>query len=213
MGTIIDVGFDLVATRDRLDAWCIEHFACPIGSPGGSRELARTLLELHWGEHGVPTVVECNGRWVPSPRCTEPLCPVLGVALARLEIHWFGITLLESEQLDRLDAATSQLPQDDARRAEYLRQGTELAGHLVSQAAVFQYFHHATGGRPQLPLAFAVAQHLRCGGFPHAEIGKPMGCTPEAARKRCSGASRRSLGAFVEGHRVEASHASGGGGR
>ena len=53
-------------------------------------------------------------------------------------------------------------------------------------------------GRPALPLAHAVAQHLKDNGFSYSEIARLMNVTSEAARKRCASSERRSLMLFAE---------------
>lgn len=196
MGLIIDAGFDVPRACGRLEAWWTEHVACPVMRPGGPNERVTTLMELHWGEHGLPMLVKHDGKWVPAPRCSEP-CPALGVALARLEIRWFGITVLEIEEFLRLEMAASILLPSDPLHAECVRKGNDLAAHFVSRAAVAQCLYRATGGRPETPLALAVAQHLRRGGFKPPAIAELIGCTVEAARQRSTAASRRSLRAFA----------------
>jgi hypothetical protein len=187
MAIIFDAGFEVIETRRLLDAWWIERVACPVTRRGGPSERVLTLMELHWSEHGAALPV--------GARCCPDPCPALGVARARLEIHWFGITLLEVEEFRRLETASSELPADDPLRAEYVRKANELSTGFVSKAAVAECFCKATGGRPQLSLAHAVAQHLWHGGFKAADIAELMGCTVAAARQRSKAAGRWSLGA------------------
>src|SRR6478609_7278592 len=194
MGKIIVPRFDTAAVSRRLEERWVRDVACPIVRPDGTTENVLTLMQLHWCQHGVPTLVERRGEWVSDHRCSEP-CPALAIAAAHLEIHWFVITMLEIEEYRRLELAVSKLSPDDPLYAELVNQANYLAAHFVSQAAVFESFYSATGGRPQDPLGHAVAQHLRRGGFPYADIAEMLGCTKEAARQRNKVASRRSLNA------------------
>lgn len=77
----------------------------------------------------MPIPVQRDGQWVPAPRCSEP-CPALGVALARLEIRWFGRTVLENRRVPparggRLGAVTER-PFARRVRPQSIRAGRAL---------------------------------------------------------------------------------------
>ena len=198
MGSVSKTGFDLVETRVRLEDWCLQFFVWPVGPgfcqwPAGKAEAVRLFLEIHWGEHGIPTLIERKGQLVPAPRCSKSRCRVLGVALAVLEIFWYEVTLLEREEAAWLGAAASRYSLSERVREALLTHAHQLEGGFISRAV-----DNETAGRPAMPLAHAVAQHLWDAGFSHSQIGEFMGCSADAARKRCKADNRRSLSAFVE---------------
>lgn|SRR6185369_748491 len=197
MGKIIEPRFDRVGVSRRVEEQWMRDVACPVVQADGTTEHVLTLMQIHWCQH-VPALVERHGKCAPAHQCSEP-CPALGLALARLEIHWFDITMLEIEEYRRLELAVSKLSPDDPLHDEHVNKANYLAAHFVSKAAIFESFYNATGGRPQDPLGHAVAQHLRRGGLPHAEIAEIIGCTVEAARQRNKTASRCSLGPICLG--------------
>src|SRR6478752_5638699 len=146
MGKIIVPRFDTAAVSRRLEERWVRDVACPIVRPDGTTENVLTLMQLHWCQHGVPTLVERRGEWVSDHRCSEP-CPALAIAAAHLEIHWFVITMLEIEEYRRLELAVSKLSPDDPLYAELVNQANYLAAHFVSQAAVFESFFSAAASR------------------------------------------------------------------
>jgi len=191
-------GFNISDTRARLEKWCLEHFAWPVGVefsqwPAASSESVRRLLELHWQEHGVPVLVERNGVLEPAPRCFESPCPVAGVALAVLEIYWFELTRREREEIAWLQQAAGRFSLSERESEALIERARAMSKGFVSRAVETE-----TNGRPALVLANAIARHLKEGGFSYGEVAEFMGASAEATRKRCLGADRRSLSTFAE---------------
>lgn len=197
MNKEIDHGFDLPATRIRLEAWLLEFFACPYPAPGywaGGREAAvRHLALMHWSEHGLPTMLEDNGRLVPAPRCSTPACPVLGVSLAILELDAYEATLAETAT-----AAELRRRSDTEDLSERQRSQLRATARCMERTPLSRAVRERTRGRPPRVLAQAVVQHLAHGGLSQSRIGKFMGTSNvDAVRKRWNVGERRSLQAFV----------------
>lgn len=197
MNKEIDHGFDLPATRIRLEDWLLEFFACPYPAPshwaGGREAAVRHLALLHWSEHGVPTMIEDDGRLVAAPRCSERACPVLGVSLALLELDAYESTLAE-----RAAAAQLRRRSDTEDLSEQQRSQLRATARWMDETSLSRAVREPTRGRPPRVLAQAVVQHLAHGGLSQSRIGKFMGTeNVDAVRKRWSVGERRSLGAFV----------------
>jgi hypothetical protein len=110
IGSAFDAPLELPAERFRR---YVQNVGCFAKGVPTEPERVLTLMELHWSEHGAALPV--------GARCCPDPCPALGVARARLEIHWFGITMLEIKESRRLETAASELSPDDPLRAEYVR--------------------------------------------------------------------------------------------
>jgi hypothetical protein len=175
-------GFDVVGATKWFENWCVDHFACPVGgpSPGGKSEAIRLFPEGHWSEHGVHRVVWRDGIMVSAPRCDDAPCPVLGVALALLEIHLHDVTVVELAEVEWLQAAERRFSISESTRASYLEEARQLAAGLISRAISSRGL-----GRPKRVLAQLVAQHLWSGGFSHGQIATIMNSSIEATRRRC----------------------------
>jgi hypothetical protein len=187
-------GFDVVAVTNWLENWCLEHFACPVGGPNveGKALAIRQLLEGHWGEHGVHRVIRRGGLMLSAPRCSEAPCPVLGVALARLEILFYEVTVAEQEEVSWLRQAVDRFSISESTRAELLARAEQLAAGFTSPAVGDE-----APGTPQRTLAQLVAQHLRAGGFSQSAIAKIMGASIETTGQRCRARPPRSLSAVI----------------
>jgi hypothetical protein len=204
MGKSEQHGFDLIATRLQLEEWWLEHVGASVGAgaaywPGARSESIRPSLFEHWGQHGVNGLVEHNGVLYTARECLEAPCPVLGVALALLEICGYEVTLCERHEIEWLRRAPSIGSISESTRADLLALAGQLATTLISRAVANQ-----TKGRPKLILAQAVARHLREGGFTYRQIAALMATTEDVARHRCNtSVDPRSLAAVV-GLSVEA---------
>ncbi len=190
-------GFDLVATRRRLEDWWLEYVSFPVGGgvsywPGGRSESIRALLFEHWGEHGVYCIVEHNGVVVTVPRCLDAPCPVLGVALGLLEICAYEETSRDIQEIEWLKLAETTRSISESMRMELLAGAKQLASSPVSRAV-----ENETAGRPKRMLAQAVTQQLRAGGFTYSDVAAFMGATVEVTRHRCQVRGVRSLSAVV----------------
>lgn len=183
-------GFDIGATRTRLEDWCLNHFACPVDRGSGRSAATLVLLIGHWGEHGVHH--GDNGKLASVNRCFESPCAVLGVALAVLEICAYGAGVAELDEIEWLKQVERRLFLPERTRAEFLARAGELAASPVSRAVA-----NATAGRPKRILAQAVAQQLWTGGFSQSQIAVFMGATVEATRRRCKVSGVRSLAAVL----------------
>ena len=190
-------GLDLVETRRRLEDWWLENVSYPVGDgvtywPGGRSESIRNLLLQHWGEHGVGDLVEHDGVLYSALRCLDAYCPVLGVALALLEICAYEETSIELDEIEWLRQAESRLWYSDPLRTVLLARAEQLTVGLVSRAV-----ENRTPGRHRRMLAQAVAQHLRAGGLSYGSIAQLMAAAVDATRRRCKVQSVRSLAAVV----------------
>jgi hypothetical protein len=197
MNNDIDHGFDWLAVRHRLEDWLLEFFACPYLAepsywPGGRHDAVRTLLFIHWGEHGLPTLFRENGRLVPTPRCSEPACRVLGVALAILELDAYEATLAE-----RAVAAELRREAEDAGLTE--QQRGELLGRArwIESTPLSRAVRKRTRGRPKRSLAQAMSQHLAHAGLSQSQAAKFMADNAGSTRKRIRVGEQRSLAAVT----------------
>ena len=197
MGKHENHGFDVTATRARLEAWCLEHFAHPYGgnvgsgAPGQSIAI-RALLVDHWGKHGFHPVIDAARTLESAFSCTEDPCRVLGVALAVTEIDAYNAGAAEQEEINWLQQAKHRFSISESIRSELLALGDQLAASPVSRAVANQ-----TSGRPKRILAQAVAQHLWRGGFSYGHIAAFMGATADATRRRCKVPRVLSLGCVL----------------
>jgi hypothetical protein len=196
MNNDIDHGFDWLAVRHRLEDWILESFAYPYLAepshwPGGRHEAIRTLLFLHWCEHGLPTSFLQNGRLVPAPSCSESKCPVLGVALAILELDAYETTLAELTLAAELRRRAEDAGLTELQRGQLLARGRQLELPPLSRAV-----HKRTRGRPRRSLAQAMSQHLAQGGVSQSQIARFMGDDAGSTRKRIGVGEQRSLSIF-----------------
>lgn len=193
-------GFDVHATRARLEAWCLTYYPWLGGQAGDIRteqETVQRFLSAHWGEHAPPALMARCGFMVPAPRCTDSRCRLLGVALAVLEVDAHAYERKQRADIRWLEQAANRSCLSAIICDSLLSLARDLADAPVSRAVDSQ-----TGGRPARVLANAVAQQLSCGGFSHRQIGYFMDAKIDAVRKRCAAADARSLGAYVHAPRV-----------
>lgn len=197
MNSDIDHGFDWLAVRHRLEDWVLKFFAWPFLVeasywPGGRQDAVRTLLLIHWSEHGLPTHFRKNGRLVQVPRCSEPACRMLGVALAILELDAYETTLRENALAAELRRQAEDVSLTELQRGQRLARARHLELTPLSRAV-----HKQTRGRPKRSLAQAMSQHLADNGFSQSEVGRLVGTTAGSARKRIHVAEQRSLAIFA----------------
>lgn len=190
-------GFDLAATSARLEDWWLDNVSFPVGGgitywPGGRSESIRALLFEHWGQHGVNDLVEHEGGLYSALGCLDAPCPVLGIALALLEICAYEEALWELQEIKQLKQAAAIGSISESMRNELLALAGQLAMTSPSRAV-----ENRTAGRPKRILGRAVAQQLKAGGFPHRQIAAFMASTADVTRHRCGAAEARSLSAVL----------------
>ena len=164
MGKTESHGFDLDATRERLEAWYADHLARHRGGgddlPKPSSDAIRAQCFEHWRLHGVDET---------APRCLAAPCRVLGVALALLEIVGREVGAAELEDACALRRAASVRTLPEALRAELIAHAEAIEASPLSRAVAT-----ATAGRPKRLLAQAVAQQLHADEFSYREIAELM---------------------------------------
>jgi hypothetical protein len=186
-------GFDLAATRARLEDWWLDNVSFPVGGgitywPGGKSESIRALIFEHWGQHDVNDLVEHEGELYSALGCLDAPCPVLGIALALLEICAYEEALGELQEIEQLKQAAAIGSISGSMRNELLALAEQLAMTSLSRAV-----ENRTAGRPRRILGRAVAQQLKAGGFTHRQIAAFMAATSDVTRHRCGAAEARSL--------------------
>jgi hypothetical protein len=184
MNNDIDHGFDWLAVRHRLEDWVLEFFASPVHAepsqwPAGRHDAVRTLLFTHWSEHGLPTLFCNSGRLVAAPRCSAPACPVLGVALAILELDAYEATLVERSSAAELRRQAESAGLNELERGQLLARA-----HHVESTPLSSAVRERTRGRPKRCLAQAMSQHLAQGSFSQSQIARFMADKADNTRKR-----------------------------
>lgn len=130
---------------------------------------------------------------VSAPRCSDSPCPVHAVALARLEILFYEVTVKDIEEICWLRQAGDRFSISEATRMAYLEGAKQLEAGLISRAVGEQRL-----GRPKRRLAQAVAHQLWAGGFSQSQTADLMGSTVATARQRCKARDSRSLPVFFD---------------
>jgi hypothetical protein len=159
----LDLGFDLIATRDALLNWLIQKDAVPLADippvpdaslPESERNVAlwartRDAAMIHICLHGVPVEErDSEERWAEQRRCNEPACAIAAVSFALEELcsYWAEFVPREialkigivASVLDRLDPAILQDLDSSASAAlpgveRQLRQMQESATATAAQ--------------------------------------------------------------------------------
>jgi hypothetical protein len=204
-----NVGFDPRRIRDTLEGWLLENFACPLNLeswawPAGRSACVEELVCVHAGEHGVPALGRSasvpdaasaaaltavgeepwtGSEFTPISRCPRSRCKVCGVAYALLEVYQFFAEAKSASaaELRRLEKHAASVARFDVAGAANLRTRANAVRATLKSPA---FAEEPTGGRPGIPLAVAVAQHLSSGGFTDVDVAKLLGTTAEAVRKR-----------------------------
>ena len=200
---MVKLGFDVLATRNRIEEWCLDHFAHPLIPEGAPRPASRSrtvfdlLFFLHAAEHGVPTHFLEGETWVPAPICSERPCRIAGLAFALAEITQYETEARSDQvrellQLERVARALGAVDAEGAMNAR------ARARAIRSKLSSRVFRQEETGGRPRASLAQAVAQHLADGGFTHREVGEFMGATDDSSRKRVDADDARTIVPFTE---------------
>lgn len=185
-----DPGFDPIMLRTDLEVWCRAN--CASLANEDSAGIAR-MLATHRLEHAFPWSYDPEGTRMGGGRCDAHPCRLAGVAFTMAELERFELEArgLAVAALMRCEDWARRLAKVDARQSGLVLAHAEMVRRFELHSPAFRVGD--TGGRPEQPLAKAIAQHLRFGGFTYREIAAFMDCSEDAARKRCAGKDWRTI--------------------
>jgi len=186
-----NLGFDFDAVIAAIEDGFLSTGICGGGRP--EKHAVDALMDEHRLQHGMPVLFERHGVWLPRPSCSIWPCSAAGFAFAALEMRGYESNALAEEDAALFGAVAARRSLREELRRELDATATRRREALFSRPLLTR-----APRRPPLGLAQAVAQHLRSGGLSYATIGKLMGSTAEAARKRCKARDLRTVIPYVQ---------------